>query len=281
MNIKEESDAKVEPRIVKLDVAAAPVAQQYQFGRIHRPGEGSYSTVKAKFGALAATDPERANRSQKNRRFALNQLLRDPLSVEEEERRVIEERVRARVSAMAEDAKTKGAEEGYKDGLKKGHEEAYKRFQEEAAERMKHFEALIAEAEGTKAEIFKANEHYLMDLVYRMGRMVALKEIQSDKEYVLRLIRELIERLGVREGIKLRVNPNDVETIGMLKQGLESTFGTMKNLSIEPSPQVRRGGCMLETEWNAIDASLDTQFDGLYEAMVGNPKAQSSEEKGP
>jgi flagellar biosynthesis/type III secretory pathway protein FliH len=46
-------------------------------------------------------------------------------------------------------------------------------------------------------------------------------------------------------------------------------MGTLKNLTVEFSNQAHRGGCILETEWNAIDASLDTQFAGIYEALVG------------
>src|SRR4051794_15717665 len=92
-------------RVVKLDTPEAPTVRQFQFDRLKRAGEGEYEVVKQKYGALAATDPARASRTQKDRRFTLNPLLREPLSVEEEERRVIEEKVRARVAAVADEAK--------------------------------------------------------------------------------------------------------------------------------------------------------------------------------
>ena len=117
MAVKNEHETTPEVRVMKLDPGTAPVVEQYNFEKIYRQGEGSYSATKAKYGALAATDPERTRRNQKDRRFSLNHLLRDPLSIEEEERRVIDERVRVQILALSEQAKAKADFETAK-GLK-------------------------------------------------------------------------------------------------------------------------------------------------------------------
>lgn len=273
MDIKTEGSGPPERRVVKLDTVAEPVVQQFEFGRLHRKGEGSYAATKQKFGALAATDLERTQRGQKDRRFSLNPLLRDPLSIEEEERRVIDQKVHDQVAAQAEVAKAKAAKEGYAAGLKQGHDDAFKNFQKEGAERTQYLENLITEAETAKADIFAANERVLMELVFRMAKMITLKEIATDKEYVLRLTRDLIEKIGVRENIRIRINPDDRDTLQMLKPGLEATFGVLKNISVEANAQVGRGGCIIETEWNAIDASIETQLKGVYEALTATKMA--------
>src|SRR5262245_28766687 len=114
VNIKSESDLmpSSERRVVKLDQTAQPVVQQYSFGRLHRAGEGNYAATKSKFGSLSSTDLDRPKKAQKDRRFSINPLLREPLSIEDEERRVIEEKVRARIEAVAEEAKAKAHEQG-------------------------------------------------------------------------------------------------------------------------------------------------------------------------
>ena len=48
--------------------------------------------------------------------------------------------------------------------------------------------------EGLKAEIYRANERFLIETVFRVARMVALKEISADKDYLSRLTHDLIER---------------------------------------------------------------------------------------
>jgi flagellar assembly protein FliH len=276
LNIKREAElGPRETRVVKLDAVTAPVVEQFNFGKLHRAGEGSYSATKAKYGAIAATDPERAVRGQKDRRFSLNPLLKEPLSIEEEERRVIDAKVREQLEKMAVVEMAKAREEGYKAGLEKGRQQAFEQFQKEAADRLAQFEAFLGEAETAKQEIFRANERVLMELVCRMSRMVTLKEVSTDREFILRLCRDLLERIGTRENVRVRVNPADLETAQMLKPGLESALGEMRNFSVEASDDVRGGGCVVQTEWNTIDASLETQFKGIYEALMGKAEGAS------
>ncbi len=261
-----------EVRVIKMETGGAPVIRDFSLNKVSERGHGDYAAVKHKFGALAATDEERHYKSRKDSRFALSELQRDPLSVDEEERRVIEEKVRARVAAVADEAKAQAAEVGYQDGLKKGHEEAFKRFQQEGAQRLQQFEAFLAECEAAKSELFRANERFLIEMVFRIAKMVLLKELSADQSYVLRLAKELVERVGVRENIRLKISSAEMETAGMLKEKLDQAFGGLKNLNIEASAQVQGGGCMVETEWNAIDASVETQLKGIYDALTGGAK---------
>lgn len=267
--IKEEAERSVEMRIVKLDVPTTPHVADFELPRIAKKGDGDYGATKAKYGALAATDPEKVRRGQKDNRFSLNSLLREPLSVEQEEQRVIEERVKTQVEAVTEKAKSEAAAIGYRDGLAKGHEEAFMKFQVESKERMAEFEKLMASAEEAKREIFRANERFLVEMVFRIARMVLLRELTTDREYILRLCTELIERVGVRENIKLGISAEDAQTLSMLKEGIEKKLGAMSNLSIEVSNQIARGGCTVETQWNAIDASIDGALKGIADSLIG------------
>lgn len=263
-------------RVVKSEQQQPMQVRSFEMAPLASAGRKDYAEVKSRFGAFAATDADRRSVQQKDKRFSLHELVRGPLSVEEEERRAIEERVNARVSAVQEEAKAKAFDVGYQDGLKKGYEEAYRQFQQEGAARLQKLDAFLSEAESAKTEIFRANERFLMELVYRIGRMITLRELSTDREYVLRLARELIERVGVRDNITLRVHPGEKETIGMLKEGLEKAIVGMKNLEIEASSQVNQGGCILETEWNAIDASVQTQLDAIYQSLIGDAGSSSA-----
>lgn len=281
LNIKTEAEVlKNDVRVVKLNVTSEPVVSQFKFGKLSRKGEGSYEATKEKFGSLASTDEGRVPKAQRDRRFSINPLLREPLSIEEEERRVVEERVKVRVEAIQAEARAKAHEEGYKVGLEQGHQEAYQRFAQESVERLTNFDTMLKDAETAKQEIFRANERFIMELVFRMAKMVALKEVSADREYVVRLARELIERIGVRENIRIKICPEDLKTADIIKPGLEAALGALKNLAIESSPLVKRGGCIVETEWNAIDASLDRQFQGIYEALLGKSDRDSGSAPG-
>ena len=254
-------------RIIKVDDGGKPQVQEFELNNLNQ-NPPTYSEVKAKYGALAITDSERDNRSERDRRFSINSLLRDPLSIEEEERRIIGEKVRARVDALSEDARAQASAVGYEEGLQKGFEEAFKKFTVEGAENLEKFQEMVEAAENLKKDLFRVNERFLIELVYRIARMVLLKEVAVDREYVLRLAKELISRVGARDNITLKINSEDSKTLESLKEGLKKNFGEMNNLNIEVSSQVQRGGCRLETEWNAIDARVETQLEGIYRELA-------------
>ena len=266
--VKEEGIQTQEPRVVKAEVDAGIQVFGFQLEDLHKINPRDYQDVRRQYGPLAATDSDRQLRTRKDARFHLNPLLREPLSVEQEELRVLEERVRERVQSIADEVKAEAAAYGYQEGLERGYREAYDKFKADGAERLKAFESIVAQFVGAKEEIFRANERFLMEVVFKVAKRVMLKELSEDKDYLLRLIKDLVERVGARENIKIRVNPKDQETIGMLKEGLDKAFGTLGNLAIEASPLVHEGGCLLDTEWNAIDASLETQFKGIHEALA-------------
>lgn len=254
---------------VKADTVGTPVVREFEINPIKRMGQGEYSAVKAKYGALAATDSDRPVRNQRDRRFSLNSLLRDPLSVEQEEQRAIEERVQARVDTMVVNAKELAAEVGYKEGLRIGYEEAFRKVREEAKSSLQRFDQLVNEAENAKKEIFKANERFLIELVFRIAKSVILRDLSDDPEYILRIATELVERVGVRDNLKIRIHTEDAKTIDMLKGGLEKTYGTLNNLTIESSNQVPQGSCLVETEWNAIEARVEDQLQAIYGSLTG------------
>ncbi len=267
--IKDEGAAPGEMRVVKLDEPSKPDVQAFVPSRIREPGQGEYRTVKAKFGPLAATDASRASRTQKDSRFAINPLLREPLAVEEEERRVIEERVRDRITAVSEDVRRQASEVGFQEGYKKGYDEAFAKFREDGRQSLENFQVFLAGCENAKRDIFKANERYLVELVYRVSKMVLMRELQADKQYVTRLTQELVERVGARENIRIKLNPADLEVAAQLRQDLEMSLGTLKNVNVEASAQVEGGGCIVETQWNAIDASIETQLKNIHDSLTG------------
>ncbi len=260
-------------RILKIDSGKKPIVTEFTFDKIKSSERENYSAVKKKFGAMAATDYDRKKLKEKlsvkDSRFSINAISKTALSIDEEELRAIEEKVKRRVSDLSEEAKENAFTIGYEEGLKKGYKEAYEKHQLEGKNKIEQFEKFISECESAKKDLFIANERFLIEIVFRVARLILLKELSTDREYILRLTKELIEKVGVRENIKIRLNAEDMATAVQLKEGLEKSLGVLTNLSVEVSNQVHRGGCMIETEWNAIDASIETQLQGIYAAFIG------------
>ena len=265
--IEDEGKDNTVIRVMKLDTGSGPQVKSFSLPELEVRGKGDYGSIKSKYGALAATDPDRHSKNMRDSRFSVNPLLRDPLAIEDEERRVIDRRVKDHVGTLAEQARSEGEKLGYEAGLQKGRDEAYEEFGKKASESLESLQSFVRSFESLKDEIFKANERFLIELVFRVARMITLKDLSADPEYVLRLARELVERVGIRDHVKVRINPKDAASLEALKADLMKGFPDLKNLNIEVSEEVLGGGCMIETQWSAIDASIETQLKGIQAAL--------------
>ncbi len=274
--IKAEFEKSSKIKVSDFGTQHQPIVKEFKFHDIREKTSNDYPTIKAKFGPLAATDLERRSKEQRDRRFTLNPLLREPLSVEGEERRAIEERVQTRIQALAEVSKADAAAIGYKEGWKKGYEDAFKEFEVDGSVSLKNLDHLLVELNECKFDIFKANERFLMEIIFRISKSVILREINLDSEYLLRLSRELITKIGPKENITLRISSEEAQTIEVLRQGILKYFGQMNSINIETSNKIARGACQVETEWTSIDASIDQQLEGIHQALVGLRKDRNS-----
>jgi flagellar assembly protein FliH len=268
-----------------------PVVKSFELNELKKPGQQGYEGTKAKYGSLAATDAkskgsEASQSSQraaqktaqtvKDQRFSLNPMLKHALSIDEEEQRAIEEKVRARVEELLQIERTQASQKGYEDGLKKGFQEAYQKTQQESETQLHQLGELVSSFENAKTEIYRANERFLIDLIFRISKMVLLKDLEIDRDYLTRLAKELIGSVAVRDNIKIRVSTEDQSLINALNETLQKHFGVMNNLHIETSSQIARGDCQIETEWHAIDAKIDTQLQRIQESLTGSGPGSTS-----
>jgi flagellar biosynthesis/type III secretory pathway protein FliH len=211
--------------------------------------------------------------SQKDSRFLINPLLRGPLSIEQEEEQIIQQKVSERIQALQAEALALASAEGYQQGLKQGSDEARKLTQAEGAEIVARFESLFADLDGAKDKIFKTHERFVIAMVYEIAQAVVLRELKTDREYVTRLAKTVIEQIGVRENVHIKIHPDDVSTIDFMKADLFKNLSQLKNLTVETSAEVRLGGCIVETELNVINATIENQLESFQSALLGQPVA--------
>ncbi len=204
----------------------------------------------------------------KDRRFHVDPVLRDLLAVDDETDAEIESRVERRVAEIAEQSRTESRERGYEEGYAHGLSEAKATFEATARERLAQIETLVAGFEASKAAVFSANERFLVELVFKIAGSVLQREILIDPEYLARVVRSIVEKVGAREQLKLIANAAQIETLyGMLPE-LERKYASLKNISIEASSQLGEADVVVETDWSRVDASFDSQLGSLHEVVL-------------
>jgi len=248
--------------IVTMDVPTTQSVASFSADKLNDKDRLKYSQIMGK-GA----------RSRQSSRFRLNELSRGPLSVEAEEEARIEAEVEKRVSVQLTQAKEQVLKDAYEEGFAVGKQEGNAEIKLECQPLVTHFDELIAQFENAKNEIYKNNEEFIMRTVYRLARRVVLKELSDDQDYTRRLILQLLDRLAIRDNVKIFVGEAVYSSAERLREGLALSLGELKNISIEMDSSIDGRGVRIETEHGEIDAQIDAQIEAIAQALGVQPES--------
>ena len=278
---QEIRDNKVgsDPQVGKIFKEGDSQIENFHPRRIDKDSSWSYQQTKKSYGPLAITDLDRKKIKEGDRRFALNEYSKDLLYVNEEERRAIQAQIDKKIAEIRVEVEKKGYEEGFLKGSNDGQGKAYQEYKKSAQLLLGEMKSVLDDLDRKKAEIFKNYDKFLVELVFNISRMICLKEMETDPKFIFRLIEALVEKLDLRENIKIKINEKFQKSISSIEESLESVFGKLKNLSIECSKEVLTQGCLLESDWTTFDARIETELRNIYQALLPDREVNPSSEK--
>ena len=265
---------ELDPEFNALDVREGgqnqqPEVRTFEFQDLYREHLPVYQDVKNRYGSLAVTDSERLEKSVRDRKFHLHQHVKHSLCVEDEELRVIQERVHQEVQVVSESARKEGFSQGYEEGVRQGREAAYQEIKAHGETQLGQVRELFRALESARSEVYRANEKILMQLMFRIGKMILLRELKEDPQYIQRLVQNLLKEVSPKEYLVIRVNSEELETIQLLEPEFKNTLQQLNQIKIEGSLQIPTGGCQVETEWLHIESNIQAQLKAIEVALWG------------
>ncbi len=180
--------------------------------------------------------------------------------------------VREKVLRIEKEAYEKGFEQGEKDGRELG----VKRLETV----IQQLRRLLAEIEREKQGIFQTVEKEMLRLMLEIGRRLFRRAALIQETTILEVLKEAFQYVTERSEIVLRLNPADYHYLKAYSGDLPFASEEEAGLRILQDPGITRGGCLLETSFGTIDATIESQIDALISALL-EPKTVSSQENRP
>lgn len=156
---------------------------------------------------------------------------------------------------------------GFQDGHTAGYEEGLERGRDEARRVMNEMNLAVRTAIEQREELLNEARRRILDLIIQISRKVTYDAIEVDPEATTDMISAVIDELVDRSRLKIKVNPDHLPLVEQNIDRFMAGSATIKEISIEPDPRVRFGGCFIETPGGDIDARLESQFDVIEEAI--------------
>ncbi len=178
---------------------------------------------------------------------------------QEEARKIIEE-------AQAEHDKIKDG--AYKEGFEKGHEDGYQDGSAEVTRLIERTHKLLESVMSRREEILNETEQQIVDLVILMTRKVVKIISENQKSVVMANIIQALKKVKGRGNVTLRVNLADVKLTTEHIQDFISQVENIKGINVLEDSTVEKGGCVVETDFGAIDARISSQLTELENKIL-------------
>ena len=163
-------------------------------------------------------------------------------------------------------ARQSGHDEGYQTGLNQGRAEG----RAQAEKVLQQLDQAIKDAVQQRETLLNEAKQKILDLVIQISRKVTFDAITVDPETTLAMISGVIDTLIDRSRLKIKVNPDHLPIVEQNIERFMAGSATIKEISVEPDPRVRYGGCLIETPTGDIDARLESQFEVIEETILSD-----------
>lgn len=162
--------------------------------------------------------------------------------------------VSRKLERVEREAYEKGFAQGQKDGLALG--------KTKSDETWRKMRALLEELGLLKKKIMEEAEGEILKLSMTIARKIVKKELTVDHDMVKRSLHHALTFLTDKSFVRILVNPDDMKILESyipdLIEGKEiEHFELKEDRFIEP------GGCILETGFGRINATIESQFTEL------------------
>jgi len=167
--------------------------------------------------------------------------------------------IRQQASLEQEDVKQKA----YEEGLSKGREEGYKVGQEEVNRLVERTHRILEAVMSRREEILSETEQQIVELVVLMTRKVVKIISENQKSVVMANVLQALKKVKGRGDVNLRVNLADVKLTTEHIQDFIKQVENVKGITVLEDSTVEKGGCIVETDFGAIDARISSQLTEL------------------
>lgn len=162
-------------------------------------------------------------------------------------------------AAMRDEAYDKGFSQGEKLGIEQEREKVQPLIDE--------FRQALNDLEEVKKNLYHNAERQAVDLAMAVARKIVCREVSINREMIIDVIKEALERVSDQERVKIRVSPCAVEFLNNPTCTITEVLRDGSGICIEEDHTIPSGGCIIETELGDIDARVEERLRAVEEAF--------------
>jgi flagellar assembly protein FliH len=184
-------------------------------------------------------------------------------------------RVRSEADQIVADAraeavriKARAADEGRAAALQAVEASLRQRIDQQTQSLLKALGRAVQDIEQSRQAWQRHWEEHAVRVAMAIARRVIRREVAHAPEIALDLVRETLALAAGHQPIAVRMNPDDHATLGPLAAQIVQQLRLVGQAEIIADPAIASGGCVVETNYGAIDGQVATQLARIAEELL-------------
>lgn len=174
----------------------------------------------------------------------------------------------AAIIAQAQEEKQKIHDEAYKTGFDEGREKGYEEGNLEAQRLIDRLHVILDRIMDKRQEILDNTEQQIVELVLLMARKVVKVISENQRNVVMSNVLQALRKVKGRGDVIIRVNLADVKLTTEHTKDFMRAVENIQNITVAEDSSIDRGGCIIETDFGAIDARISSQLAELEQKIL-------------
>lgn len=154
------------------------------------------------------------------------------------------------------------------DGFKQGHDDGYSAGESEIERLVERLRKMVEALMLRREEILKETEQQIVELVILMTRKVVKIISETQKTAIMSNVLAALKKVKSRGNVILHVNLEDLKLASANADEFIKRVENIQGITVVEDSTVEKGGCVVETDFGAIDARISSQLSELEEKIM-------------
>lgn len=174
----------------------------------------------------------------------------------------------SQIQAKSEIEKDEIKRNSYEEGLKEGKKDGYDSGKKEVNRLIDRSHKILEAVLNRREQILNETEEQIIQLVLLMTRKVVKVMSENQKSVVMANVLSALKKVKARGDVTIRVNLEDVKLTTEHIKDFTEQVESVSGITVVEDSSVEKGGCIVETDFGAIDARISSQLSELESKIL-------------
>lgn len=160
-------------------------------------------------------------------------------------------------------------ENGFQKGFEEGKNKAIKDIHSKMDSLIEEFQNTIDRVNSERDKIFLSLKDEIGKLIISYVKKIIKLELNTNKDIIFSNIESALHKISSKESITIILSKEDIANVEEHADDIKKKIRGLKNIRFMAEPYISKGGCIIETDFGSIDATIKSQIFELEKLVLG------------